>query len=588
MGRKTGRGRPSPGAKSALGYAGTTVEKPSRSRADAAYERALAAYREKSYEVARRWTNEALAHDPHHSGAATLLVQLNAARRQTASTDSEVVSTDPTILISRAAPSSSQPPPVDQPTVLIPRPAVRRPAQDPDTQVPLTNARPVSEPTVIAEPRQRPRPRAKQPSTVGAALQSFGERLQARRSRPPSPGSKSTTGSRSGAQGVLLALGTVAVGALLVLAVYLAVRWMWPAGQLLTITKPTGGTIVGPGIECGTTGSRCSTTIGTGEPIELEPRPDKDYVWTGYTGDCAPAGRTVMTSARTCGATFDRLTASAGPATFRLTITKPVGGTVIAAGGILCGVNGSTCSADIPSGAPVSLKAEAAEGFAWQQFTGDCPSTGEMMMTSAKTCSAVFTPSAAPINRGPVSPPVKPPTNRPSGGSSGRPPVPTPPVQTPEPPSTPATQVPLNPPGSLGPSNPTVPTNKPAAPAMSQEDHAKREIGELVKKYCTALGTLKPDVIRGLFHMDNTRALKELFKEYRSLKCTVTSEPEYDRLDAGSSGGAQLRVGMKQVPQMSSGGAPKTLDLIVTLVVSRKDFQSPWLIDRVTNEEKPK
>jgi hypothetical protein len=30
------------------------------------------------------------------------------------------------------------------------------------------------------------------------------------------------------------------------------------------------------------------------------------------------------------------------------------------------------------------------------------------------------------------------------------------------------------------------------------------------------------------------------------------------------------------------------LDLNVTMVVSRKDFQSAWLIDRITVEQKPK
>jgi hypothetical protein len=39
---------------------------------------------------------------------------------------------------------------------------------------------------------------------------------------------------------------------------------------------------------------------------------------------------------------------------------------------------------------------------------------------------------------------------------------------------------------------------------------------------------------------------------------------------------------------MKSGGAPKSLEYIVTMVVSRRAFQSPWLIDRVTYEPKPK
>jgi len=109
-----------------------------------------------------------------------------------------------------------------------------------------------------------------------------------------------------------------------------------------------------------------------------------------------------------------------------------------------------------------------------------------------------------------------------------------------------------------------------------------------VKNYCAALGTLKPATIRSLFHLDNERELKDKFKEYKSLKCTPSSPPEYDRLDASPAGAAQVKFGMKQAVEMKSGGAPKALDLLVTMVVSRKGFQSAWLIDRVTVEEKPK
>ena len=123
---------------------------------------------------------------------------------------------------------------------------------------------------------------------------------------------------------------------------------------------------------------------------------------------------------------------------------------------------------------------------------------------------------------------------------------------------------------------------------MSQEDHAKREIGELVKKYCAALNTLKPEVIRSLFHLDNTRELRDKFKEYETLKCALTSEPEYDRLDASPAGGAQVKFGMKHTVKMRSGGAQPTWDFIVTAVLSRREFQAPWLFDRVTYEVKPK
>jgi hypothetical protein len=274
--------------------------------------------------------------------------------------------------------------------------------------------------------------------------------------------------------------------------------------------------------------------------------------------------------------------------TFRLTVTKPEGGTIVGAGGILCGVNGSTCSADIPSGVPVTLKADAAEGFAWEQFTGDCPSTGEMAMTSAKTCGATFIRSSAPIN---VGPPVRGSTAspRPPSGPRPAPVAPPPPVVPVTPPPSP---VPTNPTGSQGPAPtattaPTLP-DKPAAAPITAEEHAKQEIGQLVKNYCAALNTLKPATIRSLFHLDNERELRDGFREYKSLKCSLSAPPEYDRLDASEAGAAQLKFDMKQAVEMRSGGAPKALDLTVTMVVSRKGFQSPWLIDRVTVEQKPK
>jgi hypothetical protein len=582
------------------------VEHPSNPRADAAYERALAAYRDQSYDVARRWVGEALAHNKQHAGARALQARLDASRSSSrpfeeASSGPDVISTDPTVLISRASLSQPAPDAID-PTIIASRADVRRRTDDTDAgrPAPLAAARPrpmpapAADQTVIGPAKPRASSGQKAGFSLGAALQSLGQRVQGGQ-RPQRPGATSRSGSaaspaasRSGPSGALLALGTVAVGALLVIALMFIGRWMFPAGKVLTITRPNGGTIVGPGIECGTAATRCSTTIATGDPIELETRPDKDHVFSGYTGDCAPAGRTAMTEARTCGANFDQVAGPAATATFRLTITKPEGGTIVAAGGILCGVNGSTCSADLPSGAPVTLKADAADGFAWEQFTGDCPSTGEMAMTSAKTCGATFIRSAAPIN---VGPPPSATLARPRPTPAPRP-TPVAPAPTATAPTTPA-PVPTNPAGSPG-ATPTTPTatptvpDKPPPPPISAEEHAKQEIGQLVKNYCAALGTLKPATIRSLFHLDNERELKDKFKEYKSLKCTPSSPPEYDRLDASPAGAAQVKFGMKQAVEMKSGGAPKALDLLVTMVVSRKGFQSAWLIDRVTVEEKPK
>jgi len=81
---------------------------------------------------------------------------------------------------------------------------------------------------------------------------------------------------------------------------------------------------------------------------------------------------------------------------------------------------------------------------------------------------------------------------------------------------------------------------------------------------------------------------RELFRQYKSLKCTLAGPPEYDRLDASPAGGAQIKVGMKQQIEMKSGGAPKVLETIATIIMSRMSNQSPWLIDRLQHVPKPK
>jgi List-Bact-rpt repeat protein len=578
---------------------GSPVDKSANSRAaDAAYDKAFAAFQEKSFEVARRWVLEALAHNRQHANARALLARLDAARRpaspfESSSSGSEVISTDPTVLISRASqPVAAEP---IEPTVMAGRTDARRRPPDTDTNVsipvpPRASARPVADPTVIGQPRPRAAAtRQKSSFSLGAALTSLGERLQGRGRPAPVAGRPRTAGSwfeTPAARGALVALAAVAVGVFLVWGLYRTVRWFFPAGQELTIAKPQNGTIVGPGIECGTGGDKCTTHRPTDETVELIAKPDKDYVWTGFTGDCAPMGRTSMTKARNCGATFDHVAATAAAVTFRLTITKPEGGTIVGAGGILCGVNGSTCTIDVPSGAPVTLRAEAADGYVWEQFTGDCPSTGETIMTSAKSCGATFAKTATPAVNVPPRP-LPPATPRPR-------PAPAQPQSTVATPSAPGPAT--APGGGTQTPTPTSPTptptdpGKPAPPPITREDHAKQEIQQLVKNYCAALQSLKSSAVQDLFQPKVERDYKERFKEYKSLKCTLGSDPlEFIALDAREEAGvARLKFPMKQTIEMRSGGAPKTSETMVTMLVSRKGYQTPWRINELTAEEKPK
>ena len=198
------------------------------------------------------------------------------------------------------------------------------------------------------------------------------------------------------ARGALFAVATVAVAALLVWGLFLMVRWVWPAGQALQITKPAGGTIVGPGIECGTRGSRCSTTIATGEAVELQTIPDKDYVWSGYTGDCAPTGRTSMAGPRTCGATFDHVVGPVTGAYIQADDHKTRRGNRRRGGRDPLRNQWLDLFGRYTEWGSSSLKADSDDGYTFDQFTGDCPSTGETTMTSAKSCGVVFLKSPGP------------------------------------------------------------------------------------------------------------------------------------------------------------------------------------------------
>ena len=386
--------------------------------------------------------------------------------------------------------------------------------------------------------------------------------------------------------------GTALVAAALVAAVLLgalgifAVRRMWPAGQLLTVTRPAGGTLVGPGIECGSKGKDCSTTRATGEAVELEPRPDTGFVFSGFTGDCAPMGRIAMTGARTCGATFDPVTAAPAAATFPLTITKPAGGTLAGEPNILCGTLDNVCSASIPSGTSITMRFQADTNFTFQSFTGDCAPSGEMIMNAAKTCGAIFmpTPGATVVNRD--TPPVPSPVRRPSPRRPDESAVSKPATTAAVTPAAPPAAVPQAPPAPPA-AQPAVP-GPPAAAPITAEQHAKDEIEDLVRRYCAANETLKAEAVRNLFPLAPMATYHEQFRQYKTLKCVITSKPEFQRLDASATGGAQVLFGMKQIIEMKSGGAPKVYETNVTMVVSRTSFQAHWFIDRLVAEQKPK
>jgi hypothetical protein len=132
----------------------------------------------------------------------------------------------------------------------------------------------------------------------------------------------------------------------------------------------------------------------------------------------------------------------------------------------------------------------------------------------------------------------------------------------------------------------------PAAP-IGQEQHAKEEIGRLVNDYCQALQTLTADKLQPLFSVSNAPSKENFersFAQYRTLKCALAPEPpEFVMLDAREQQGeGKLKFKMTQDVQMRNGRPSRRIHTLVTMVVSRRSYQSPWLIDRVTHEPLPK
>jgi hypothetical protein len=409
-----------------------------------------------------------------------------------------------------------------------------------------------------------------------------------------------------------MAVGGVVVAAILIVGVVALVRWLWPGGYVLTIARPVGGTIVGSGFQCGTRGSDCALTKAADDTVELKPVPDSGYIFSGFTDDCAPSGRVLMTKDKSCGATFGSVSSaggpdgSGGPHTWLLTIEKPAGGTIVGDGGISCGTLGSTCSAPIQDGTQVVLNFQSDKDFQFMQFTGDCGPEGKFTMTGARTCGASFAPTPTPIAVGPrpSATPVRG-GSRPASAPGGTPsassgPAPSAPVQTPPAPPPPVPQGTPGPqagsgtpPAATGPTGTvspgTGPGDKPPVVTYSAEAHAKKEIDALPKRYCAALETMQPDRLKELYPQVNVASHKELFRQYKSLKCTVTGPPEYERIEAENPAGfGQIKVGIKQELQMKSGGAPTVQELVYTMVVSRLNLNSPWVIDRLQVAPKPK
>ena len=332
--------------------------------------------------------------------------------------------------------------------------------------------------------------------------------------------------------------------------------WLMPSEQLLTITRPAGGTISAPGIRCGTRGSDCSTNRPRGESIELTPEADAGFALVGYTGDCAPGGRTIMSAPRHCGATFEAIPTVPAVTTQALRIAPvPRGGTLLGID-INCGTMGSVCSANYPVGVPVELHAKADAGFTFMGFVGDCVPLGRTQMTSLRTCSAKFSQTHELIflNAGQSATPSPTATRPGYGDVGGHAAVPVPLATGPEAAGTPSTD----------------------------EESSRTKIQDTLREYCAAQEALDPAAVQRVYPKVDMNALGiELNKsKYKSLTCKV-SDPIFLTLDAAA-GTATVQTELKRVFEQIAVIATESSETIAVMTLSRPNPQSRWFIETVT------
>jgi hypothetical protein len=372
-----------------------------------------------------------------------------------------------------------------------------------------------------------------------------------------------------------LAVAVPLLVVIIVLVIYLG-GGFGAGGQLLTITKPTGGTLSAAGIHCGTRGADCTASRPKGDTIELTPEADAGFTFAGYTGDCAPGGRTIMTTPRTCGATFAQSTPGGGAppagATQTLTITPPTGGTLEGVD-ILCGTKGTVCSANHPDGVPVELHPTADAGFTFMGFTGDCVPLGHTQMTSPRTCGATFSPTDIVSKQPPIKPSPSNPSRKAGGEATPQPPVATvvPPVAAP--PLSPTRE------GRAPVVDPTLGTQKPVVAPPTDEEFAKGKILEMLKEYCAAEEALDPAGVQKIYPKVNMNALNQQLNKskYTSVQCTF-GEAVFASLDAPA-GKARIKAPLKIVYHHTIlTEKPMVNELIADLTLVRAGPRDPWQI----------
>ena len=163
-----------------------------------------------------------------------------------------------------------------------------------------------------------------------------------------------------------------------------------PEQRLLLVSLARGGSIAGPGIDCGYgAGGDCAERYDHGAEVELAATAaaDQEFVaWSGCESE-TPTCTLTMDGNRTAGASFRAVQRT-------LTATPPTDG-YLTAKGLDCGAEERTdCEETMPQGSQVVVYAMPAEGYAFASWSGDaCSGTAPkctLTLDQDRTVGAAF------------------------------------------------------------------------------------------------------------------------------------------------------------------------------------------------------
>jgi hypothetical protein len=290
-----------------------------------------------------------------------------------------------------------------------------------------------------------------------------------------------------------------------------------PATQILTISPvPTGGTLVGVDIKCGTDGSACAADYAEGLSVDLQAMADPTFTFMGFSGDCSATGRTQMIGPRTCSAAFSptaSLPKALPPPTpdrNHSTLGRSGRNAVPGSGG-----RGGDPSSASTGGQAAGGQSPAAPGTPGQGTGGSVGRSG----------------SPAPV-----------------GGSGGR--------------------------------SEILRNDKDVRPPPPPEEVAKAQIAQVIKSYCAAWGSLDPDAVRKEQPGVDMKNVKSTMSNFKYLKemCAAPEYESDESLDE-QNGKANVRVGVKRefTRTVLSAGVEKD-EQTLKIELYRSAPREPWKI----------